>query len=77
VYGDNTWPQSTDKAVMSMGVAVALTTLATLLYAAYSFGKYRETAGGLANRHVAFAIIVSVLLPTLVLLYEWQPGNLG
>jgi hypothetical protein len=62
---------------MGLAVLVALGTAATLLSAAYSFGKSRESAAGLANRHIALAIAVSVLLPALVLLYEWQVGNLG
>jgi hypothetical protein len=77
VYGDNTWPQAAGNAVMGFAVVVSIAVLAMLLFASYSFGKRREASGGLARRHVAFAIIVSVLLPALALLHQWQVGNLG
>jgi hypothetical protein len=47
-----------------------------LVAASYSFGKKREADGGLSKRHVAMAVGVSVLIPALVLLQQWQVGNL-
>jgi uncharacterized membrane protein len=77
VYGDNSWPRAASNAVMALAVVVAVAMLVTLLFASYSFGKAREVAGGLAKAHVALALAISVLLPALVLLHQWQVGNLG
>lgn len=77
VYGDNTWPKAAGTALMSIAVASSAATLALLLYAGYSYGKNSESAGGLARRHVVWAILFSILLPALVLLREWQVGAFG
>ena len=77
VYGDNGWPAAADHAVVAFAGLVAAGILLTLLFASYSFGKARESTGGLSMWHVALAAVVSVLLPALVLLHQWQIGNLG
>jgi membrane-anchored protein YejM (alkaline phosphatase superfamily) len=77
VYGDNTWPQGAGDAVMAFAAIVAVAVLAVLLFASYSFGKAREASGGVAKRHVAVAIVISVLLPAVALLHQWQVGNIG
>ncbi|WP_372828675.1 hypothetical protein [Polaromonas sp.] len=77
VYGDRTWPQTASTVVMAVAVLASLSTLAVLLFVSYSFGKSREASGGLAKRHIAFATAISVLLPALALLHQWQVGNLG
>jgi len=77
VFGDDPWPAGTDKAVMTLVALVAGATLAALLFAGYSFGKKREVHGGLSRQHLMLAFAISVLLPALALLYEWQVGNLG
>jgi hypothetical protein len=77
VYGDNTWPKSADTALMSLAVAASAATLSLLLSISYSYGKNSESAGGLARRHVVWAILISILLPALVLLRQWQIGALG
>ena len=77
VFGDDPWPGGADKALMTLVTLVAATTLAALLFASYSFGKTREVHGGLSRRHLALACAISVLLPALALLYEWQVGNIG
>lgn len=77
VFGDNTWPQAAGSAVMVCAAGASIASLALLLLASYRFGKRREPLGGLARQHIAAAIAMSVLLPVLVLLYEWQVGNFG
>lgn len=76
VYGDNPWPKSAGSALMILATAVSALTLAGLVAAAYSFGKKREAAGGLSRRHVVMAAGVTILLPALALLHQWQVGNL-
>ena len=77
VYGDSTWPRVADTAVMALAALASTLTLAFLLCAGYSFGRRREVSGGLSVRHIVIAIAISVLLPALAVLYEWQVGNLG
>ena len=77
VYGDDTWPAWTNMFVMALAAIVAAATLGASLAACYRFGKRQESAGGLDPRHVAFAIVLTVLLPALVVLHQWQVGNLG
>jgi hypothetical protein len=61
---------------MVLAFAASAATLMALVAASYSFGKKREADGGLSKRHVAMAVGVSVLIPALVLLQQWQVGNL-
>jgi hypothetical protein len=77
VYGDRTWPQAANNAIMGFAVFASIGTLVLLLFVGYSFGKSHETSAGLTRRHVAFAIAISVLLPALALLHQWHVGNLG
>ena len=77
VYGDNSWPESSSTVLMTLAVIASATTLASLMRASYSYGKQREPSGGMARRHVAWAVGISLLLPALVLLHQWQVGNLG
>ena len=77
VYGDNSWPESSGTALMSLAVIASVATLAFLLFTGYSYGKNREPSGGMAGRHVAWGVGISILLPALVLLHQWQVGNLG
>ena len=63
--------------LLLLALLFVVTFLFTLLFASYSFGKARESTGGLSMWHVALAAVVSVLLPALVLLHQWQIGNLG
>lgn len=76
VYGDDPWPESSGPALMTLAVIVSLATLASLMLASYSYGKQREP-DGMARRHVAWVVGISFLLPSLVLLHQWQVGNLG
>ena len=77
VYGDNTWPKSADTALMSLAVLAAAGTLSLLLFTSYSYGRSREPVGGLARRHVVWALVISIALPALVFLRQWQIGNMG
>ena len=77
VYGDNSWPESSGTALMGLAVIAAAATLAFLLFSGYSYGKSREPSGGMVGRHVAWGVGISILLPALVLLHQWQVGNLG
>lgn len=77
VYGDDPWPESSGTALMSLAVIASAATLASLMFASYSYGKSREPSGGMAGRHVACGVGISILLPALVLLHQWQVGNLG
>lgn len=77
VYGDNTWPESAETFVMAFAVSVSVITLITLVRASYCFGKNRESSGGLSRAHAVTAGVVSVLLPLLILLHQWQVGNIG
>lgn len=77
VFGDNPWPAGADGALMALAAFVAAGALMLLLLASYSFGKRRETYGGMAKRHLVLALAVSIAIPALVLFYEWQVGNLG
>lgn len=77
VYGDNTWPKSADTALMSLAAVASAATLSLLLFTSYSYGKNSESADGLARRHVVWAILISILLPALVLLRQWQVGDFG
>lgn len=77
VFGDDPWPAATDTSVMALVTLAGATTLAALLCATYSFGKKRERRGGVSRQHLLLAFAISVLLPALALLYEWQVGNIG
>jgi hypothetical protein len=77
VFGDNSWPDAAESALIAFAVLVAALTLAILVFASYSFGKKREGLGGLAKRHLVLAIAVSAAIPALALFYEWEVGNLG
>lgn len=76
VYGDDPWPASAEWVVMGLVTVVAVMTLAMLLAGAWWAGKRREAAGGVARRHVGWAIGLSIGLPLLVLLRQWQIGLL-
>ena len=58
---------------MSLGLVL----LALLLFAAHRVGQRRESQGGVARSHMLIAVGLSVGLPLLVLLHQWQIGNLG
>jgi hypothetical protein len=77
VYGDNPWPKSADMTLMVLATAASVVTFALLATSAYSFGKSREATGGLSTRHIVIAITASIVIPALVLLQQWQVGNLG
>jgi hypothetical protein len=77
VYGDNPWPTSASTLLMVLAVAASVITLLALVFAAYIFGKNREATGGPSARHIVIAATASVLIPALVLLQQWQVGNLG
>jgi hypothetical protein len=76
VYGDNPWPESAHTMLMVVAAMAFILTLTTLLGMSYSFGKKREVAGGLHWSHVWAAVGLSVGVPLLVLLHQWQVGNL-
>lgn len=77
VYGDNPWPAAANTALMAAAVTASALMLVTLVALSYSFGKQQETRGGVRRSHVLIAIGVSVGLPLLVLLHQWQVGNLA
>lgn len=77
VYGDNPWPQSADNVLMAVAIAACLAIFAALSFASYSFGKKRESHGGLKWSHVALAAGISVLLPALAFLHQLGVGNIG
>lgn len=76
VFGDNEWPATAAPLLLSVAALATLGTFALLLSMAYSAGREREP-GGVAKRHVATAVAITVLLPLLVLLHQWHVGNLG
>lgn len=77
VYGDNPWPQAANNMLMAVVIVVCFATLATLSFASYSFGKKRESCGGLKWPHVALAAGISILLPALAFLHQLSVGNIG
>lgn len=77
VYGDNSWPESANTALMVLVATASVLTFATLVALSYSFGKDQETRGGLRRSHMVSSLGVSIGLPLLVLLHQWQVGNIG
>jgi hypothetical protein len=77
VYGDNPWPPLAGMLVMWGATAAALLMLCGLLAIAHRVGKAREAHGGLTRSHLMVALGLSVALPLLVFLQQWQVGNLG
>lgn len=77
VYGDKPWPETSGIALMSLALIASAATLALLMRASYAYGKNREASGGMAGRHVAWCVGISILLPALALLHQWRVGNLG
>ena len=77
VYGDNPWPASANAVVMAAAAFISSAVLTSLLFAAHRFGKRSESHGGLHKAHVLLALGLSLGLPLLVLLHQWQTGNLG
>lgn len=77
VHGDDAWPESSRFALMSFAVASFVAAMATLLVASYRFGKKREASGGLQRTHVLAALGLTVAIPLLVVLHQWQVGNIG
>lgn len=77
VFGDDTWPQAANTALMGLAVAVFVVVFSTLLGLAYAYGKRQEVSGGVRRGHVVAAVLVSIGLPVLVLLHQWSVGNLG
>lgn len=77
VYGDSAWPESARAVLTVFALVAAVLTLVMLLHASYRFGRRREAAGGLRPSHVLLAIALSLALPLLAVLHQWQVGNLG
>ena len=77
VYGDHPWPASANTALMAPAVLIGLGVIVGLTVAAYRVGKARESRGGLPRGHMLAALGLSIGLPLLVLLHQWQVGNLG
>jgi membrane protein YdbS with pleckstrin-like domain len=77
VYGDNPWPAIANAVVMALASAVWFAVLAGVLVVTHRIGKIRESRGGLLRAHVLVALGLSVGLPLLVILHQWQVGNLG
>jgi hypothetical protein len=77
VFGDDPWPASANTVLMGVAVIASALTWIALVAAGYRFGRHRETTGGVRRRHVLVMLAVSVLLPLLVLLQQWQVGHFG
>lgn len=77
VFGDDTWPQAANTALMGLAAAIFVVVFSTLLWLGYAFGKRQEASGGVRRGHVVAAALVSIGLPVLVLLHQWSVGNLG
>jgi hypothetical protein len=77
VYGDNEWPASARSALMWLASICAASSFLALIAASYRFGKAREASGGVSRSHMRWALGLSLGLPLLALLHQWQVGNLG
>ena len=77
VYGDNTWPPVANTLLMASACTLAAALFGASMSLAYRIGKAYETQGSIPRRHVLVALALSVGLPVLVLLHQWQVGNLG
>ena len=77
VYGDGPWPEAASTVLMTLGAIAAAVTLLVLTALSYSVGKRREAGGGVRRSHVALALGLTVGLPLLVGLHQWQVGHLA
>lgn len=77
VYGDNPWPPYADTLLVTGTLTFALAALIGLLVFSYHVGKAEESRGGLRRAHIILALGLTVGLPLLVLIHQWQVGNLG
>lgn len=77
VYGDNPWPSHAGTLLMVGASIFAMLVLCGLVALSFRIGKARESHGGLSRSHVFIALALSVGLPLLVLVHQWQVGNLG
>lgn len=77
VFGDDPWPSAANTALTSAAACTAIVTFVWLLTLTYRTGKRRESAGGLHRSHALLALGLSVGLPFLALLHQWQVGNLA
>lgn len=77
VYGDDPWPPMVNTLLMAGATAVAAALFWALMAFSYRTGKAYETQGGVRRAHVLIALALSVGLPLLVALHQWQVGNLG
>jgi hypothetical protein len=77
VYGDRPWPESVNTMLMGVAIAGSALTLTALVALSYFIGKSGESRGGVPRSHVVVALVISVGLPLLVLLHQWQVGNIG
>lgn len=77
VYGDDPWPEAVHGGLMALAGGVFAVGLTTLLALGYAFGKRQEAAGGLRKAHALVAVGLSIGIPLLVLLHQWQIGNLS
>jgi ABC-type Fe3+ transport system permease subunit len=77
IYGDNPWPSEANTLLVAGAATIAALVLAGLLAVSYRVGRAREVSGGVRRSHVFVALGLSIGLPLLVLVHQWQVGNLG
>ena len=77
VYGDDPWPESANTSLVVLAAAASAITLGVLVALCYWYGKRREVSGGMTRAHMLSALGLTLGLPLLALLHQWQVGNLG
>jgi hypothetical protein len=77
VSGDNPWPSSIGNWLMALLVFTCVTLWIAFMVAAYFVGKKQEVHPILNVRHVIASVGATLLLVLLVILQQWNVGNIG
>ena len=77
VFGDNSWPAAIQIIVSILFLLVSLVLWIGFLIAGYLIGRRLETDPVLNRHHVLISGGLTLLFILLIVLYQWNIGNLG
>lgn len=77
VFGDNSWPTAIEIIVSILFVLLSLVLWIGFLIAGYLIGRRLETDPTVNRNHVLISGALTLLFIVLIVLYQWNIGNLG
>lgn len=77
LFGDDPWPAFLETLMPLLFIITFLILWLVMIILGYSTGKRLEDGSNLNRRHVLASIAATILVTSLILLYQFRAGNLG